>query len=185
MLLFIPYLSGQTQKAYADVRKTTFKDTLTLNIVTESKKQLVANEKMQAQLVKAVDNQSSLNQVVGNAISALNTGLSSFTKQIEERNKNDSRLITDVFNYSPERVRKVIKIERWLNFITILFAWFFIAWSFTGESLSVRYTADTAIVKLIFALSLTVAFSYLFLKLITLLFNGDYYVIKELITLYT
>jgi hypothetical protein len=179
LLMFALFLSGQT----VDVAK---KDTVTVNIVSETKKQVAVNENLQIQLTKAVENQAFAIQVASGAVQEFSCYLSELLREVETRNKNDSQLLTDKFNYPPERVKKVIKIERWLNFLVVVLCLGYLFWSFAGENaIFNRFTAQGLGVKLIFTLSLTFTFYFLLLKLLTTLFNGDYYVIKELITLYT
>ena len=62
MLLLIPYLvfSGP-QNTCVNVAK---KDTVTLNILTESKKQIATNDNLQNQWMKLVENQMLANQTI-------------------------------------------------------------------------------------------------------------------------
>jgi len=182
LFLFALFTSGQKNV------NVTNKDTasLILKVFTEGKREVVANENFQLQLIKAVDNQSSASQSIANAVATFGKELSAFTKEIENKNKNDSELVTSMFGYNTEKVKKVIKIERWLNFSVVVLTIGALLWLLTGFSESnERFTSQRAILKLLWSLSIAFVFYVLTLKLLTLLFNGDYYVIKELITLYT
>ncbi len=184
MLLLIPYLvfSGP-QNTCVNVAK---KDTVTLNILTESKKQIATNDNLQNQWMKLVENQMLANQTIVNTVSDFGKNITEIAKRIEHRNKDDSLVLHKFYNYSPEKIKKIIVTEKRLNFIAAIFALVFLIWEFGGKQISInKWTAQGAAVKIVYSISMTIVLYVLLLRIITLLFNGDYYVIKELINLYT
>lgn len=181
LLLFSVFVSGQSETS-KDVAK---KDTVTLKILTESKKQAAANENLLSLLTQAVNNQSAACKGIVAVANSFNDNIAQLTEEVEERNKNDGQLITDKLYYTQERVRYVMKIERWLNFITITLSIVFLGWQFYPNAPFERYSHTTSVSKFIWGVGMTAVFYFLMLKFLTLLFNGDYYVIKELIKLYT
>jgi len=157
---------------------------VTVNVNSDTKKQVNTVEDLQLQLTKSVDSQTTVNKSLNDAFVSLDSGLAKYTQAIEERNKSDGKLVTDMFSYTPAEVKQVIRKERWLNFITVMLCISYALWA--TSQLSGKYKqADLFYLKLVFFIAYGLVGFLLLKSLLTLIFNGDYYVIKELMQLYT
>jgi hypothetical protein len=185
-LFLLPLLIfGQKERAHIEYAKTFDSTaTVTLNIVAENKKQATSVDLIQSLLPQAIENQTVVSKELVNTLSSTGQAISAYTQEIEKHNKDDSQLVTDKFKFSTQRVQQAIRVERWLNFSTLFltiivaFAVWWLRAPFAGSLGSITF-------KLAFYTALTALSYYVTLKLLTLLFNGDYYVIKELTHLYT
>jgi hypothetical protein len=172
-------VNSQSKITYIDSLKS-----VTVSVSTDTKKQLDTQKDLQSQFAKVVDSQTVVNEDLSNGIDTLVAYIDMYTEEVEQRNKNDSQLLTDKFNYSSERVKHVIKIERWLNFITLLLVLIYL--SFVYQQLNTRRSDYEHIFSRALLYIILGALIFIVVQnLLTLLFNGDFYVIKELITLYT
>ena len=182
------WIIGQ-QSDYVDVTK---KDTVTVNIIAKDKLQTITNNHLQTELLKVVTSRLSVDSALINGTTELTSALTNYVNTVEEQTRSSTTkdcqwcLITNLFNYSPDDVTHSIRVERWLNFIALIIGLVYFFWSFWNSDTGLRkWSAQGMAVKLIFTISLTVLFYLSSLKLLTLLFNGDYYVIKELTKLYS
>jgi hypothetical protein len=182
LLLFVMSLfigKAQNKIMYVDSLKS-----VTVSVSSDTEKQTKAVNDLQLQFAKAVDSQTTVNGQLKEAFVSLDSGLTSYRQVIEERNKSDTKLITDVFSYTPERVKQVMRKERWLNFILSLFGIVYVV--SVLSQMSGKYSVrDMVAIRLAFYLLYGIAMFIILYSLLTLLFNGDYYVIKELMNLYT
>ena len=182
------WIIGQ-QSDYVDVTK---KDTVTVNIIAKDKLQTITNNHLQTELLKVVTSRLSVDSALINGTTELTSALTNYVNTVEEHTRSSTTkdcqwcLITNLFNYSPDDVTHSIRVERWLNFTALIIGLVYFFWSFWDSDFGLRkWSAQGVAVKLIFTISLTVLFYLSSLKLLTLLFNGDYYVIKELIKMYS
>jgi hypothetical protein len=185
LFLFVSFLfigNAQKQSQYINTDK---KDTVTISIVSENKKLTSTNDNLQLFLAKTTDSQVSVNSALIDVLTSLESGISTYCKEIEKRNKNDSKLITDVFNYNSTKVTKAINTNKVITIILNIFALLYISFAIYLESSRARLPAGVRTARIIFLLGYGIAFYYIILKLLITIFNGDYYVIKELINLYT
>lgn len=181
-------------------QKITYVDSLksvTVNVSTDVKKQASTIDNIQLQLAKSIDSQVYTNESVVEGLNQLTSLADVYTKEIEKHNKSDGQLITDKFDYTPQSIKKIIRTERWLNLITwILCAIYILYLVNTKISINIKCLApncnpDTQQVWPILLIQcvangLIVVFGFYFINnVLTLLFNGNYYVIQELINLYT
>lgn len=170
--------------ALTQPRVTTYVDSMkavTVNVTSENKKPVIDN--LQLQLIDVVKANTATSLVVSESIANLNLGVTAFVREIEKRNKNDGALFISKFNYSTESIKKIIRVERWLNFLTYIFGAIYLLYIFT-ELNKKRWTMDGLIATTIVYYISGILLVFIVSKLLTLIFNGDYYVIKELITLY-
>lgn len=166
--------------------KTTYVDTLKsviVNISTESKKQLSTTENLQVLLEKSVDNQTTATEALVNGVAGLEYSINGYKQEIEERNKNDGKLLSDKFNYTPEQVKKVISTERWLNLFTILLCILYIM--YVNRELSFRDTKEAILIRMVLYVTMGIISYFLIISALTLLFNKDYFIIRQLMDLYT
>jgi hypothetical protein len=182
----------QDDNKYVNVDK---KDTLTINVIADNSKQTLKDtQDLSSQFTKIVGNQTTVNQSLSEVLSTLSTGITSYTKEIEERNKSDGVLI-DTYNFTSSEINNIIRTERWLLFITWLLTFALVLWIANDKiyikKQSSNANLDTAqvwpillIQCLVYGAWLVFMF-YLIRNVLTLLFNGQYYVIKELISLYS
>jgi hypothetical protein len=182
-LLFLPllYIVGQ-KSTFIDTNK---KDTVTLNIISEGKKQAASIDNLQGQFVKVIENQTLVNQALTNGIVSCSDAVTAFTKEIEKRNKNDGKFITDSFGYSPDQVKNTIRKERWLNFSAILVAVLYFVWVRFDKQWQDKLPPGVWALKFLYYLVAGVLLYLASIELLTYIFNGDYYVIKELTHMYT
>lgn len=174
---------AQYKSTYVDISK---KDTVTVNVIAENKRQAATNNSVYLQLVRAVENQTLINSNLADAINSFGKDLSAYTKEIEKRNKSDGKLITDVFNYSKDDVALILKKENWLHLGATLFALgYLLLYILRNSPLFGEYTTSSSIIRFIINIGLTILLYFVILNLATLIFNGDYYVIKELTNLYS
>lgn len=183
-LLFFTVTLYSQKNNYVDLTK---KDTVTVNIITATEKQAKKQDVFQTELLKAVDSYVTTNAGVTNSLKDLSSNFPTLIKQIEQRNKNDSEFVLNKLGFVEDHVKHVIKTERWLNFITAFLTLVYIIWSMVPTSLytTEKFTSQGILAKLAFTLFFSAVIYFLLLRILTLLFNGDFYVIKELITLYT
>jgi hypothetical protein len=180
LLVFSIFLVGGQPKvtSYVDSVKN-----VNINVNSDAR-QKVFLEDLQSELIEAQNNQTAINTSMISTFAELQSETKTLGQTIEERNKSDSKLITDIFSYTPERVKQVIRKERWLNFITYLLCVFYIL--FVLNQLAGRYTnLGVFNTKIVFYILYGLLGFWVFNSILTLLFNGDYYVIKELMNLYT
>jgi len=188
LLLFVAGLfisNAQQSNKYVDTAK---KDTVTINIIADNQKQVNSVDNLQLQLTKSVDNQNIVTQSLSDALALIGSGITTVTKEIEERNKNDSQLITDKFNYTTQDVKKIIRTERWLNLITWILCVMYVLSLLTIKNAFKLNTPQAWPVLLIQCLvwtGMSVFVFFLVYNLLTLIFNPNYYMIKELLNLYT
>jgi len=185
-ILFLFIFSLFIVNSQPRVISTVYVDSLkNVNInVTSDTKQNMTLEDLQGKLIESQNNQTAINTSMISYIADLKTEDALLNKEIEERNKNDGQLITDVFNYSPIKVKQIMRKERWLNFTLCLLGVFYIL--FVTNQMAGKYkTSDFFTTKIVFYTLYGVASFYTLHWLFTLLFNGDFYVIKELMKLYT
>lgn len=189
-LLILPvFLTGAKQKDGAKYIDSNKKDTVTISIIAENKKQVATTDNIQLQLTKSVENQTLLVSSFGRTLDILNDNMSAYTKEVEKRNKSDGQLITDKFNYSTEEVKSIMKRERWLNFITWLTITVYII-SMLSTRGAFNYNSSgkpwpILLIQCMVWTGLGFIWFFVVLNLLTLLFNPNYYVVKELINLYT
>lgn len=188
-LLLLPFGMKGQQSDYVDVTK---KDTVTVNIIAKDKLQTTAYNNLQIELLKVVTSRLAVDSALIDGTTELTSALTSYVNTVEEQARSSTIkdcqwcLITNLFNYDQNEVKHSIKVQRWLNFTALIIGLVYFFWSFAGEEAALkRWSAQGTLVKLIFALSLTILFYLASLKLLTLIFNGDYYVIKELIKMYS
>lgn len=183
ILLFVLSLfigQAQDKVMYVDSLKS-----VTVNVNnSDTEKQAKAVNDLQLQFAKVVDSQTAVNDKLKDAFVSLDSGLTTYRQVIEERNKSDTKLITDEFNYSADKVKQVIKRERWLNVLLCILGIFYIL--FVVNQLAGKYNnLGLWNLKIVFYLLYGIAIFWTLSKLLTLIFNGDFYVIKELMKLYT
>jgi len=174
---------GQTKVTteYVDSVKS-----VNVNVAVDNvKKQQATENKLQLQLSTVVDNQLSLERYLTDAIVSLNSGIVGYTKEVEIRNKADSKTVLDKFGYTPSDVEHTIRKELRLNFILGLFSLvylLYITFQFNKEG---AFSLSFFTVKLTFLLTYGFVGFFILKWLLTLIFNGDFYVIKELIKIST
>lgn len=154
-----------------------------VNINADSRQRLLL-EDLQGELINIQNNQAAVNTSMFSTIAEIISEVNNTSKEIEERNKSDGKLITDVFNYTPERIKQVIRKERWLNFTIALLCIVYIL-SVTTQMNVKHNQMELLSLRLLFYTVYGVSIFIALHSLLTLLFNGDYYVIKELMKLYT
>ena len=202
LLLILPLfmVSSQSEVKYIDSLKSVQVNVISNNPIAQPARKAVVSKSTtsinsQQLLTKAIDNQSIINLALAKGINSVADNISDYTKQIEERNKSSDlpALITDSFGYSPQKVKHTIKIERWLNFITWILCAMYIIWTFNVR-ITLKYKNNEGLPDSLFG-SMVVSqtllqiivwvFVFFFLRnVLTLIFNGDFYVIKELINMY-
>jgi hypothetical protein len=201
-LLILPLFmaSSQSEIKYIDSLKSVQVNVISNNPFAQPAHKAVVSKSTtsnnsQQLLTKAVDNQSIVNIALAKSITNITDNISDYIKQIEERNKSSDppALITDSFGYSPQKVKHTIKIERWLNFITWILCAVYIIWTFNVK-ITLKYKNNEGLPDGLFGSMVTSqtllqivvwVFVFFFLRsILTLLFNGDFYVIKELINMY-
>ena len=180
LLVSVFFARGQTKANYIDFAK---KDTVTINILTD--KQVPAFTSLQTDLSKSVENQSKLTINLVDVLNSLNQGLTYFYKEIEKRNKNDSNLITNYFNYSNLDVK--IAIHR--NHIILVISWVLLC-IYMGISYFIRAPNEkhSPGMWLFLMLLWNVVGVLVFFTtkiLATLIFNPDYFIIRRILNLYT
>lgn len=172
--------NSQPNITYVDTIKS-----VSVSISSDSKQNLTLQD-LQLQFIKAAGVQAMTNCVMSGSIKDLQSEVNITNQKIEERNKSDSKLITDIFNYTPQEVKQVIRKERRLNFILYILSVFYIVWA--TSTLSGKYRQSDYFMfymKMIFYTVYGIVVFLLLRILMSLIFNGDFYVIKELMNLYT
>jgi len=190
LFLFVSSLligsSQNTETNYVDTLKK-----VTVSVTSDTKQQIAATNNLQKQLIKVIDSQITVNDKLKEGITGLMSEVSTYNKEIEKRNKSDGKLITDKFNYPIDKVKHTIRIERWLNFITWIVCAIYILYLINSKSVFSYATYGDGkrwpilLVQCLIHSLLAIFAFYFVLNVLTLLFNGDYYIIKELLSLYT
>lgn len=174
-------VNSQPKITYVDSLKS-----VNISISTDTKKQLTATDNLQLQLARVVDNQTIVNKELSSGIAWLVSGVNVFTTEIEKRNKSDGQIITNKFNYTPESIKKIIRTERWLNLITWILVLMYTLYVINAKTnWKTQQVWPVLLIQCIFNYILVI-FGYFFIQnILTLIFNGDYYILKELINMYT
>lgn len=178
MLSFL-YTSGQSS-----VKIGTKKDTLTVNFIAEDKKQSVETNNVNTQLAKSVDSQLSVNSELKETIGLFNLTAESVLRIVEEHNKTDGVNFLSNFNFTHEKVTKILNKQKWLVFSTIIILLIYVLSIIIDRSF--RSNTSTGVISKVLFYGIYCLFIYFVsIKLLTILLNGDYYVIKELMKLYS
>lgn len=167
------------------VKIDTKKDTLIVNFTAENKKQSIENNNLNVQLAKTVDSQIAVNNELTETIGLFNLTAESVLRIVEERNKTDGPNFLSNFNYSHENILKILNRQKWLVFSTIIIVLFYVIGVVVDRSITRGNTANGLITKILFYGLYGVLLFYGSIKLLTIIFNGDYYIIKELMNLYS
>jgi len=164
---------------------TSLKDTVTINVIAKNDKQSSSITSLNSSLLEIVNSQTvTYNSLIG-AFNDLSSEVNAITREVEIRNKSDGKnFVTNYFNYSQEDVKHKIRLDRWLNFTSLCIGFIYIFVFFWNGSYS-QGTASTLFFKAFFHIFAGILLYLFVLKTLTIIFNGDYYVIKELIKLYS
>lgn len=202
LLLILPlfFVNSQSEVKYIDSLKSVQVNVISNNPIAQPAKKAVVSRSTtsnnsQQLLTKAIDNQSIVNMTLAKSINNITDNVSDYIKQVEKRNKSSDSpaLITDSFDYSPQKVKHTIKIERWLNFITWILCAIYIIWTFNvkitlrrkdNEELPEGLFGSMVLSQTILQIAVWVFVFFFLRSILTLIFNGDFYVIKELINMY-
>jgi len=182
MGIFLLSAKSQSNVTYVDSIKT-----VKVEVSTNLKKQqdletwtLKNASATQLQLSTVISNQQETNANLSNAVNIL-------SDQIKQKNKNDSKFVTDLFGYNTDNVKHSIKIERWLNFTTIMVMIIYLFSVLTINGMF-NYRGHMSLpalkIRMILYTGLGIIYYLLLKHLLTYIFNGDYFVIKELMKLY-
>lgn len=182
MGIFLLSVKSQSNVTYVDSIKT-----VKVEVSTDLKKQqdlekltLQNASTTQLQLSTLIGNQQETNASLSNAVNIL-------SDQIEQRNKNDSKFVTDMFGYDTNKVKHSIKIERWLNFTTIIVMIIYL-FSVLATNGMFNYKGHLSLsafkMRMLLYTGLGIVYYLLLKNLLTYVFNGDYFVVKELMKLY-
>lgn len=176
---------SQDTNRFVDTNK---KDTVTINIIAENKSQ-VATKDLQT-LIAEVNNSKIVDSgTVSGLLTSISSGIESVIKEVEKRNKSDGTLITDKFNYNKEEVKSAIKKQRWIHFITWFTILIYIIAVIQVKG-AFRYGDNgkpwpILLIQCLLWTVLGIVYFLIVQNLLTLIFNGKYFVLKELINLYT
>jgi hypothetical protein len=176
LLLFVGSLfivNSQNKVTYVDTLKS-----VSVTVSTDETKKVPTIENMQLQLIKSVESQVSVNQSLVEGINSLSLTVGNFTREIEQKNKNDSQPFMTL-GYNNEQVNKYIKRARWVNIISVVLAIFYV-W-FVIWQLRIRDNKDILFARASLWAIFGVSGFFLIQWLLNLIFNPGYYFIKDYI----
>jgi hypothetical protein len=169
---------GQSRITYIDTIKS-----VQVNVSTEVNKSKPIEDPVQTLFATALENQKDAQKTTKEYLDTLTTVLTTYVNNIEARNKEGSHPISYKFGYDTEDVKLIIRKERWLNFITIALAFIYLL--YVNSQLNKRDILENLLGKALIYIGVGI-FAYLAARwLLILLFNPGYFMIRELIALYT
>jgi len=171
----------QSKQNYAGSAKN---DTLTISMILMDKVQTPVLKNLQTDLAKLMENQNNTTGDIANILSPLKNSIIAYTKEIENRNKNDSLFVTSYFGYYNKEVKTVIQRQYILNIIPLLVAFtFFILFYIRLPSQKPLPVTGWSLLTGLKVLQILVIY-YILKELLTLLFNPDYNIIHTLTRFY-
>jgi len=187
VLLVTPLLSFTTQESKPNTINTVDKDTVNISISVANQSHANKIDNLQRALTQSINNQSSVSKSIIETLTDFTPIASAYIKEIEKRNKSDGELITEKLNYTTTKIESIIRIQRTLNLITYLIVILYLGYLSIYKVWTYGDGKPWPILLIQLLLFTVIGFVGYFCisNVLTLLWNHEYYMLQELIALYT
>jgi hypothetical protein len=175
--LFIVYPQSKSKVTYVDSLKS-----VTVDVSIDANKKTVTDP-VQTLFTEALNNQTEVQKISTEYLDTLTSILTTYTTNVEAKNKSDCEPVTTKFGYNTQAIKKILKTELWLDILVLLVSIVYLI--YINNQLSKRDTAENILIKGLLYLTIGVISAFLLRWLLILVFNSGYFYIKELTALYT